>query len=105
MVLRQMAINMWWKNKSLPHAMGFSDGSVVKSPPANAGDVGWIPGLGRSLGEGNGNPLQYSLLKNSVDRGAWRATAQWRRRVRHDLMTQQQPPHTMHNCKFHQKKS
>ena len=39
---------------------GFSDGSVVKNPPAKTGDVGSVPGLGRSLGEGNGNPLQYS---------------------------------------------
>ena len=45
--------------------------------PANArdtGDMGLIPGSGRSLGEGNGNPLQYSYLGNAVDRGAWRAT-------------------------------
>ena len=49
-------------------------GSVVKTPPANAGDTGFIPGLGRSLREGNGNPLQYSCLKNSMDRGAWLAT-------------------------------
>ena len=49
---------------------------VVKNPPANAGDVevGSIPGLGRSPGEGHGNPLQYSFLENPVDRGAWRAT-------------------------------
>ena len=49
---------------------------VVKNPPANAGDVevGSIPGLGRSPGEGHGNPLQYSILENPVDRGAWRAT-------------------------------
>ena len=46
---------------------------VVKSPPANAGDMGSTPGLGRSLGIGNGNPLQYSYLENSMDRGAWRA--------------------------------
>ena len=39
---------------------GFPGGSVVKNPPANAGDSGLIPGLGRSPGEGNGNPLQYS---------------------------------------------
>ena len=42
--------------------MGFLGGSVVKDPPANAGDLGLIPGLGRSPGEGNGNPLQYSRL-------------------------------------------
>ena len=40
----------------------------------NAGDVGLIPGLRRSLGEGDGNPLQYSCLKNPMDRGAWQAT-------------------------------
>ena len=49
-------------------------GSGVKNPPASVGDVGSIPGLGRSPGEGNGNLLQYSCLKNSKDRGAWWAT-------------------------------
>ena len=52
-------------------------GFAVKNLPANAGDVrdmGWIPGLGRSPGGGHGNPLQYSCLKNPVDRGAWQAT-------------------------------
>ena len=53
---------------------GFSGGSAVKNPPANPGDVGSIPGLGRSLGEGNGNPLQYSCLGNPKDRGAWWAS-------------------------------
>ena len=56
---------------------GFSGGSVVKNPPANAGDTrdaGLIPGLGRSSGGGNGNPLQYSCLENPVDRGVWWAT-------------------------------
>ena len=43
--------------------------------PANAGDVGWIPGSGRSSGEGNGNPLDYSCLGNPMDRGAWQTTA------------------------------
>ena len=51
--------------------MGFPGGSVVKNLPANIGDMGLIPGLGRSPGEGNGNPLQYSCLGNSMDRGAW----------------------------------
>ena len=49
---------------------------MVKNPPANAGDMGSIPKLGRSPGEGNGNPLQYSYLENSMDRGAWKATVQ-----------------------------
>ena len=56
---------------------GFRGGSVVKNPPAKAGDtrdVGLIPELGRSPGEGNGNLLQYSCLENSMHRGAWRAT-------------------------------
>ena len=44
---------------------------VVKNPPANAGDVGLIPGSGRCPGEGHGNPLQYSSLENPMDRGAW----------------------------------
>ena len=49
-------------------------GSVVKNLPANAEDVGSIPGLGRSPGGEHGNPLQYFCLKNSMDRGAWWAT-------------------------------
>ena len=48
---------------------------MVKNPPAKAGDTGLIPGSGRSPGEGNGNPLQYSCLGNPMDRGAWWATA------------------------------
>ena len=53
---------------------GFPGGSVVKTPSANAGDSGLIPQSGRSPGEGNGNPLQYSCLENPVDRGAWWAS-------------------------------
>ena len=55
-------------------SMGFSDGSDGKASTRNAGDLGSIPGSGRSPGEGNGNPLQYSCLENSMDRGAWWAT-------------------------------
>ena len=50
---------------------------VVQNLPANAGDAGSIPGLERSLGIGNGNPLRYSCLENSVDRGTWRVTVHW----------------------------
>ena len=50
---------------------------LVKNPPANAGDMVSIPGVGRSPGGGNGNPLQYSCLENPMDRGAWRATVHW----------------------------
>ena len=49
--------------------MGISGGSVAKNLPADAGDVGFIPGLARSPGERNGNPLQYSCLGNLMDRG------------------------------------
>ena len=59
--------------------MGFPGGSVVKNPPANAGDsrdAGLIPGSGRSPGEGNGNPLQYPCLVNFMGGGAWWATVQ-----------------------------
>ena len=44
---------------------------MVKNPPANAGDTGSVPGSGRSPGEGNGDPFQYSFLENPMDRGAW----------------------------------
>ena len=56
---------------------GFPDGSVVKNLPANAGRTGnksLIPGSGRAPEEGNGTPLQFSCLENSMDRGAWQAT-------------------------------
>ena len=53
---------------------GFLAGSVVKNLPATAGDLGSVPGLGRSPGEVNDNPLQYSCLGNPMDRGSWWAT-------------------------------
>ena len=51
----------------------FAGGSDGKESACNAGDLGSIPGLGRHLGEGNGNPFQFSCLENPVDRGSWRA--------------------------------
>ena len=54
--------------------MDFRGGSDGKVSACNAGDTGLIPGSGRSRGEGNGNPLQYSCLENPMDRGAWWAT-------------------------------
>ena len=53
--------------------MGFPSNSAGKASVCNAGDPGLIPGSGRSLGEGNGTPLQYSCLENLMDRGAWQA--------------------------------
>ena len=69
---------------------GFSGGSVVKNPPANARDVASVSGSGRSPGEGNGNSFQCSCLENPMDRGAWRATVHGVTRVGHDLVTKQQ---------------
>ena len=55
-------------------SVGFPDGSVVENPPANSEDLGSNPGFGKSPGRGNGNPLHYSCLGNSTDRGPWLAT-------------------------------
>ena len=57
-----------------PHQSGFSGGSDGKKSVCNAGDLGSIPGSGRSPKEGNGNPLQYSCLENPMDGGTWQAT-------------------------------
>ena len=59
---------------------GFPGGSDGKASACNAGDPGSIPGSGRSSGEGNGSPLQYSCLENSMDWGAWQATVPWGRK-------------------------
>ena len=65
---------LFQKFTPFPPQNGFPSGSVVENPPANAGDVGLIPGSRRSPREGNGNPLQYSWLENPMDRGALLAT-------------------------------
>ena len=67
--------------------MGFPGGSDGKKSACNAGDLGLIPGLGRSSGEGNGNPLQYARLENSTDRGAWPASVHGAVRVGHNYVT------------------
>ena len=73
----------WGKGRQIEHPQvycyllrreGLSNGSVVKNPPVNEGDMCSIPGLGRSPGGGNGIPLQYSCLGNHMDRSAWWAT-------------------------------
>ena len=66
---------------------GFPGGSKVKAFACNVGDLGLIPGSGRSPGEGNGNPLQYSCLENPMVGGAWWATVHGFQRVRHDWAT------------------
>ena len=65
-------------------------GSLVKNPPANARDLGLIPGSGISPGEGNDHPLQYSSLRSPMDRGTWRAPVHGVARIGHDLVTEQQ---------------
>ena len=62
---------------------------MVKNPPDNAGYAGSIPGLGRSPGGRNGNPLQYSCLGNLVEKGTWGATVHGTTRVGHNLVTNQ----------------
>ena len=62
------------KTKSVYKITGFPGGSDDKESACNAGDSGLIPGSGRSPREESGNPLQYSCLENSMDRGAWQAT-------------------------------
>ena len=71
--------------------IGVPGGSVGKNLPANAGGQGAIPGLGRSPGGGNGDPLQDSCLENPMDRGAWCATVQGVTRAGCDLMTKPPP--------------
>jgi len=65
---------------------------VVKNLLVDAGDSGSIPGLGRSPGEGNDNPLQCSCLGNPMDRETWQATVHGVIKVGHDLVTQSPPP-------------
>ena len=65
-----------WRRDGIPIPvfMGFPGGSDGKESACNAGDLGLIPGLGRSPGRGHGNPFHYSCLENPMDRGAWWAT-------------------------------
>ena len=71
--------------------MGSPDGSDGKESSCNVGDLGSIPGPGRSTIEGNGYPLQYSCLEKPMDRGAWQATVHGITRVGHDLTTKPPP--------------
>ena len=82
---------------------GFPNGSSVKNLPANAGDASSISGLGRSLGGGNGNPLQYSCLENSMDRGAWQATVHGVTRVRNNQVTERTYRHQVTSATKNQK--
>ena len=75
----------------LPHCVGLPSGSVVNNLPANTGDMGLIPGSGRSPGEENRNPFQYSCLGNPMDKRSWWAIVHWGYKgVRNNLATKQQ---------------
>ena len=71
---------------------GFSGGSVVKNPRTGTGEAGLTPGWGRSHGERNGNPLQYSCLENPMDKGAWQGYSPWDHDIGHNLVTKPPPP-------------
>ena len=76
--------------EGLSEVVGLPSGSVGKESTCNAGDLGLIPESGRSTGKGNGNPLQYSCLENSMDRGAWQAAVHGVTK-RYDLATKLPP--------------
>ena len=77
----------WW----LSGKISFPYSSAGKESFCNVGDLGFIPGLGRPPGEGNGNPLQYTCLENPMDRRAWWATVHGVARVGDDLATKPPP--------------
>ena len=89
-IMAQKHDKMWHlqpskRNLSMAQTIGFPGSSDGKESACNAGDLGLIPGLERSPGEGNSNPLQYSCLENSMDRGAWWAIHSMEsQRVRND---------------------
>ena len=75
-----------------PYRTGFPRSSVGKESACSAGHWGSIPGLGRSSGEGNGNPLWYSCLEDPMDRETWRAIVHGVTRVGHNLVSKPPPP-------------
>ena len=79
---------------------GFAGGSVGKESACKTGDLGTIPGCGRSPGEGNGNPLQYSCWYNSMDRGTWKTTVHEVTRVGRDLVTKPPPSPYSGECRI-----
>ena len=78
-----------WTMKEANVSLGFSGGSAVKNPPVSAGDLGSVPGSGRSPSEGKGSPLQCSCPGNPRDRGAWQAMVHGVAKSWHDLATKQ----------------
>ena len=89
-----------FSNSSVAWSGGFLRSSVGKESAGNAEDQGSIPGLGRSPGEENGNPFQYSSLENPMDLGSWRAIVHEVAKVRHDLETTPPPLKHGHFMEF-----
>ena len=85
-----LIIHFWSPFLSL---LDFPNSSDCKESACNVGDLGSVPGLGKSCGEGNGNPFQYPCLENPMDRGAWQTTVHGVSRVRHNTATKP-PPHS-----------
>ena len=83
---------------SVSFVFTFIDVGIIQESACSAGDLGSIPGLERSPGEGNGNPLQYSCLENFMDRGAWRATIYGVTKVKYDWVTNTSLLHTNSVC-------
>ena len=89
--LLYFSASMFFLQKLIPPPRCLPGAPVVKNPPTNAGDMGSIPGFGRSPGEGKGNACHYSCLANLMDRGAWQATVPGvTKTVRNDSATKQQ---------------
>ena len=86
-VRRGSSASWWWTESH--HLASIIDGSAVKNPPVSPEDAGSISGWGRSPGGGNGNPLQYSCLRNSMVRGAWPDYISGGLRVKHIWATEQ----------------
>ena len=96
--MQNTQFNSWvrkihWRRDRLPTLvlLGFPCVLSSKESTCQAGDVGSIPGVGRSHGEGNGSPLQYSCLENPTDIGVWQAIVHGVTRVGHDLVTEPPP--------------
>ena len=86
-ILFQYGLSQDIEYSFLCYTVGFPYSSVGKESICNAGDLGSIPGSGRSPGEGLGNPLQYSCLEKPMDGGSWKVTVYWVTRVRYDWAT------------------
>ena len=97
MIMQVKIQNLFFLTRPRSLTQDFPGGSDNKASACNAGDLGSIPGLGRSSGGGNGNPLQYFCLENPIDRGAWQAIVHGVTRAELNLETKPPPlGHILH---------